>query len=213
MQAAQAKARLDTVIAQQRSALEGLRSAQAAQVGRAAGVRGALLRSESAGARAADRRLAQALVGQNFNLLIDNSTSCGGSASARYPNGRLPASALCPLQAAPGESLSHDAAMAFNAMSSAYQRRNGSPLCLTSSYRSYAEQAAVKLASPKMAASAGRSQHGLGLAVDLCGGVQDFASPAHLWMQRNAPLFGWFHPAWAEPSGSLPEPWHWEFAS
>jgi LAS superfamily LD-carboxypeptidase LdcB len=102
--------------------------------------------------------------------------------------------------------------MAFNAMSIAYQKQRGSALCVTDGYRSYAEQVVVKLASPKLAASPGKSQHGLGLAVDLCGGVQNFANPAHLWMQRNAPLYGWFHPAWAEPSGVTPEPWHWEFA-
>ena len=62
------------------------------------------------------------------------------------------------------------------------------------------------------AASPGTSQHGLGRALDLCGGINSFGSPAHLWMKQNAPLFGWFHPAWAEPDGSLPEPWHWEYA-
>ena len=64
-----------------------------------------------------------------------------------------------------------------------------------------------------VAATPGTRQHGLGLSVDLCGGVQDFSAPAHLWMQRHAPLYGWFHPAWAESSGVRPEPWHWEFAS
>jgi LAS superfamily LD-carboxypeptidase LdcB len=98
-------------------------------------------------------------------------------------------------------------------MSSAYQRESGSALCVTDAYRPYAEQVAVKRASPGLAATPGKSQHGLGLALDLCGGVQSFASPAHLWMKRNAPLYGWFHPAWAEPTGSMPEPWHWEFAS
>lgn len=210
--AAAAKSALDIVIVDQRAALTGFQAAEAAQVGRAAGLRGALLRSEDAGARAADRRLAQALEGQNFTLLIDQSSSCG-KGLVDYPNGRLPASVLCPLYAAPGESLTRDASMAFNAMSNAYQRQSGSALCVTDSYRSYAEQVAVKLASPKMTATPGRSQHGLGLAVDFCGGVQNFATPAHLWMQRNAPLYGWFHPAWAEPSGVLPEPWHWEFAS
>lgn len=210
--AAAAKSALDTVIVQQRSALEGFRMAQTDQIGQAAGLRGALLRSEDAVARAADRRLAQALAGQDFTFLMDQSSSCG-KGLADYPNGRLPASALCPLYAAPGESLTRDASMAFNAMSNAYQRQSGSALCVTDSYRSYAEQVAVKLASPKMTATPGRSQHGLGLAVDFCGGVQNFATPAHLWMQRNAPLYGWFHPAWAEPSGVLPEPWHWEFAS
>jgi LAS superfamily LD-carboxypeptidase LdcB len=103
--------------------------------------------------------------------------------------------------------------MAFNAMSNAYQHQTGSALCVADSYRSYPEQVAIKLERPGLAATPGTSQHGLGLAVDLCGGVQDFSAPAHLWMQRHAPLYGWFHPAWAEPSGVLPEPWHWEFAS
>lgn len=211
-QAAQAKAKLDLVIVQQRSALEALQNAQADQVGRAAGLRGALLRSESQIARAADRRLANALQGQDFKLLMDDSSDCGKGAK-NYPNGRFPGSALCPLYAAPDEGLPREPAMAFNAMSHAYEEQTGSPLCVTDAYRSLPEQVAVKLASPKLAATPGTSQHGLGLAVDLCGGVQSFASPAHLWMQRHAPLYGWFLPAWAEPTGVLPEPWHWEFAN
>ena len=210
--AAEAKAKLDTVIAQQRAALDALQNAQADQVGRAAGLRGALLRSESQIARAADKRLAQALQGQDFKLLMDSSPNCGKD-TANYPNGRFPASALCPLYAAPDEGLPRDNAMAFNAMSRAYEQQTGSPLCVTDAYRTFAEQIVVKLATPELAATPGTSQHGVGLAVDLCGGVQSFASPAHLWMDRNGPLYGWFQPAWADSSGALPEPWHWEFAS
>ncbi len=210
--AAEAKAKLDAVIAEQRLALDALQSAQAALVGTAAGVRGDLLRSDSPIARAADKRLAMALQGQDFQLLMDNSSSCGKD-PATYPNGMIPATALCPLYAAPDRGLRRDAAIAFNAMSQAYEQQTGSPLCVTDAYRPIAEQIAVKLATPRLAATPGTSQHGLGLAVDLCGGVQSFASPAHLWMQRNAPLYGWFHPAWAEPTGVLPEPWHWQFAS
>ena len=92
-----------------------------------------------------------------------------------------------------------------------HQRQTGSALCVTEGYRSYAEQVAVKQRLPGLAATRGSSKHGLGLAVDLCGGVQDFAKAAHLWLKRNGSHFGWFHPAWAEPSGGLPEPWHWEF--
>jgi len=211
--AAAAKSKLDGVIAEQRAALEGFLAAQAAQVGRAAGLRGVLLRSEDPLAAAADRRLAEALGGQDFKLLTDDSTGCGTDDPANYSNGQLPASALCPLYAAPGQSLRRDAALAFNAMSNAYQQQTGSALCVADGYRSYAEQVAIKLERPGLAATPGTSQHGLGRAVDLCGGVQDFGSPAHLWMQRNAPLYGWFHPAWAEPTGVLPEAWHWEFAS
>jgi LAS superfamily LD-carboxypeptidase LdcB len=62
------------------------------------------------------------------------------------------------------------------------------------------------------AAIPGTSNHGLGLAVDLCGGVERFGSPGFLWMKSNAGRFGFVHPGWAEPGGSKPEPWHWEFA-
>ena len=30
------------------------------------------------------------------------------------------------------------------------------------------------------------------------------------WLQANAWRWGWVPPAWAEPGGSSPEPWHWE---
>jgi len=210
--AAAAKSSLDGVIAQQRMALSGFQGAQAGQVGQAASLRSVLLRSQDPAARAADRGLAEALHGQDFLRVSDDGSSCGKDA-ANYPNGRLPSSALCPLYAAPGESLGRGAALAFNIMSQDYQRQTGAALCVTDSYRSYVEQVAVKLTRQGLAATPGSSQHGLGLALDLCGGVESFSAPAHLWMQRNAPLYGWFHPAWADRSGALPEPWHWEFAS
>ena len=97
-------------------------------------------------------------------------------------------------------------------MSRAYEHDTGTPLCVTDGYRPLAEQFAVARDTPNLAARPGTSHHGLGIAADLCGGVQSFGTAAHLWMQQNAPLYGWYHPAWAEPSGSMPEPWHWEFA-
>jgi uncharacterized protein YraI len=128
-----------------------------------------------------------------------------------YPNGRVPRSALCSLRGEPGESLRPRAAAAFGALSLAFQEANGEPLCVTDSYRSYDEQVAVKTSRGKWAATPGRSEHGLGRAVDLCGGVDRFGTTAHRWMQTNARRFGWVHPSWAQADGSLPEPWHWEF--
>jgi len=113
--------------------------------------------------RAADRRLAQALGGQGFTLLIDQSSSCG-KGLADYPNGRLPASALCPLYAAPGESLTRDA-------------RPGRAWHWPRSRRR------PELRQPRASVNA-----------------------------AQCPALRVFHPAWAEPSGVLPEPWHWEFA-
>jgi hypothetical protein len=126
-------------------------------------------------------------------------------------NGFLSAASLCPLQTAPGHRLRTDAAAAFDALSRARQASAGAPLCVTDSYRSYPAQVDVFRRKPELAATPGRSQHGWGLAVDLCGGVQGFGTEAHRWMQANAPQFGWIHPAWAQQGGSRPEAWHWEY--
>jgi hypothetical protein len=136
---------------------------------------------------------------------------CAGGDVGAYPNGRLPVALLCPLPAAPGKYLRADAAYAFARMSRAYAAAFGHPICVTSAYRSYEDQVRVYAERPGFAAKPGRSNHGWGTATDLCGGIDSFGTATHDWMLANAPLFGWFHPAWAEPSGTLPEPWHWEF--
>lgn len=128
-----------------------------------------------------------------------------------YPNGRFPDSALCGVQSAAGHKLQPRAARAFDAMAAAYADANGEALCITDSYRSYASQVDVRARKPTLAAVPGTSNHGLGLAVDLCGGIENFGTPQHRWMQQHAPLFGFYHPAWAQAGGSKPEPWHWEF--
>ncbi len=70
----------------------------------------------------------------------------------------------------------------------------------------------MRAAKPTLAAVPGTSNHGWGVALDLCDGVERFDTPAHRWLQENAAAFGWFHPAWAQQGGSKPEPWHWEYA-
>ena len=208
--AAEAKRKLDAVIKDQQAQLEATRQLHAEQVSRVGPISGLLLGSENAQARAATKRLHQALARMGFG--VDGSTKTCSDDEAEYPNGHIPARALCPLHGSPGHMLRPSAAAAFNALSEAYERATGSPICVTDSYRSLAEQVAVKAARGKWAASPGTSEHGMGRALDLCGGINSFGTPAHLWMKQHAPLYGWFHPAWAEPSGSLPEPWHWEYA-
>ena len=83
---------------------------------------------------------------------------------------------------------------------------------MTDSYRSYPAQVDVFARKPELAATPGRSQHGWGLAVDLCGGAEQFGTEVDSWLRLNAGSFGWFHPSWAEPGESRPEPWHWEYA-
>ena len=140
-------------------------------------------------------------------------TCAAPNAAAAFPNGMLPAEVLCPLVMAPGHSLRTDAAGGFDAMARAYLEQNGEPLCITDSYRPLSVQIALKKRKPYLAATPGTSNHGWGVAIDACGGIESFGTPAHNWMVANAALFGWVQPDWAQASGSKPEAWHWEFSS
>ena len=159
-----------------------------------------------AAARAARNRAAKARV------ISSGGAFCTGKPTTGQANGNLDPASLCPLWMAPGQRLRGDAAKAFNAMSQFRAASLGSPLCVTDSYRSYSEQVALYHNKPGLAAVPGTSEHGWGLAVDFCGGVENSGTPEHQWMQDNAARFGWHHPDWAEPSGSKPEAWHWEFS-
>ncbi|WP_236567641.1 MULTISPECIES: M15 family metallopeptidase [unclassified Nocardiopsis] len=138
----------------------------------------------------------------------DPGARCGGGNITAHANGHIPQSLLCPLPQT-GEWLRADAAAAFIELDGAYRQAFGRPMCVADSYRPYHEQ--VRLFQemlPGMAARPGTSQHGLGVAVDLCGGVNWLGSAEHEWMLANAPRYGWDNPAWAR--GGF-EPWHWEF--
>ncbi|PXY27267.1 D-alanyl-D-alanine carboxypeptidase family protein [Prauserella muralis] len=128
-----------------------------------------------------------------------------------YPNGLIPAAALCPIGVG-SHLLRCDAAQAFQAMSRAYAGAFGSPLCLTDSYRTFDAQVDLYRRKPSLAAVPGTSNHGWGLAVDLCGGAESFGTPQYGWLARNAGAFGWVNPGWARPGGGREEPWHWEYA-
>ncbi|MCW2543556.1 MAG: hypothetical protein JWM40_1108 [Frankiales bacterium] len=136
---------------------------------------------------------------------------CTGKPVTGQQNGNLDPASLCPLWMGGGATAKGTAAAAFNKMSKYHAATVGSPLCVTGGYRSYQRQVELYREKPGLAAVPGTSEHGWGNAIDFCGGVQDSGSAASAWMRRNAGSFGWFHPSWAEPSGSKPEPWHWEF--
>jgi len=127
-----------------------------------------------------------------------------------HENGRIPAAALCPLPGAPGHRLRCDAAAAYGRLATAYRTRFGTRLCITDSYRPLETQVAASQRKPALAAEPGTSNHGWALAVDLCGGVNDFGTPQHTWMTANAGRYGWRQPSWAAKGGNRPEPWHWE---
>lgn len=128
-----------------------------------------------------------------------------------YPNGLIPAAALCRIGVA-AHVLRCDAAQAFQAMSQAYAATFGRPLCLTDSYRTFDAQVDLYRRKPALAAVPGTSNHGWGLAVDLCGGAESFGTPQHRWLTEHAAAFGWVNPGWARQGGGREEPWHWEYA-
>ena len=127
-----------------------------------------------------------------------------------YPNGLIPLTALCPIGAG-SHVLRCDAAQSFQAMSNAYRSAFGGPICVTDSYRTFDAQVRLYGVKPSLAAVPGTSNHGWGLATDLCGGVQDFGTAQYAWLSANAGVFGWTHPGWARQGGGREEPWHWEY--
>lgn len=205
------KAELDKAMVGQKARVEQLRTLQLAEVAKASPVSAALIGARDEKAKAAADKLRSAVSAAKVDVVTEIGPACSQEDGV-YPNGMMPAAALCPLWGAPGQSLKPRAAAAFNALSKAYAAQTGHPICVSDSYRSLARQYSVKASRGKWAATPGTSPHGRGIAVDLGCGIQNFGDPAHIWMKQNAHLYGWYHPAWAEPNGALPEPWHWQYA-
>jgi hypothetical protein len=123
-------------------------------------------------------------------------------------NGQLPSSVLCTLWDAKNR-LRADAAVAIAKLNVAYRQRFGKNLCITDTYRTLASQYRVKALKGGLAAAPGTSNHGWGVAIDFCGGIESSGSATHQWMKANAPAYGWHNPNWAIGW----EPWHWEYDS
>src|SRR4051794_7987948 len=204
-------ARQQDLVAQEQALLARTRSAAA---GAHASARRLAHEIAVARARAAAIRAAQAAAAARNQAQGGPIPTCHGGTVSGYSNGQLPMSALCSLWGAPGMMLQAGASSAFNRMSQAFANAFGEPLCVTSSYRTYSRQVELYASMPAgYAAVPGTSNHGWGLAVDLCGGIQVDYSPEHEWLMNHATEFSWFHPSWALPGGPGPhEPWHWEYA-
>ncbi|WP_088318161.1 M15 family metallopeptidase [Kineosporia sp. R_H_3] len=128
-----------------------------------------------------------------------------------WSNGQIATKELCTLWE-PKHMLRADAAVALAKLNIAYKKRFGKDICITDSYRTLSEQRHLKAIKPGLAAAPGTSNHGWGVATDLCGRIEDYGSATYRWMRANAPAYGWENPDWALPGGSGPfEPWHWEY--
>lgn len=134
---------------------------------------------------------------------------CDGATRAAGANGLLATEDLCTLWEGKTQ-LRADAAVSLAVLNQAFIARFGVDMCLSSGYRTLAQQRSVKAQKGGLAAAPGKSNHGWGLAVDLCS--SETTGAKWTWLNENAPSFGWDNPAWARPGGSGPyERWHWEY--
>ena len=134
---------------------------------------------------------------------------CDGTTRPSGANGQLALDDLCTLW--DGQlKLRADAASALAEMNLAFRARFGRDMCVTDGYRTLTEQRIVKRQKGGLAAVPGRSNHGWGLAIDLC--PTDTRGEAWDWIVENGSVYGWENPAWAQRAGSGPfEPWHWDY--
>ncbi|MBP2331130.1 cell wall-associated NlpC family hydrolase [Kibdelosporangium banguiense] len=158
------------------------------------------------------RRPAQPVPQRTDNGLV---WRCGGvdlpsGGWSGYPNGLIPPTALCGVGIGT-HALRCDAAQAFRALAAEFSAAFGRTVCVTDSYRTFDEQVRLYGVKPALAAVPGTSNHGWGLAVDLCGGAQSYGTPEYAWLRANAGRYGWSNPVWALPGRGREEPWHWEF--
>jgi hypothetical protein len=137
------------------------------------------------------------------------------STVAGHTNGELPPLLL--RHASPTCLVFRDAAPSLISMIAA-ARRDGVILHAVDCYRDYAGQVAMRQLwcgrnACHMAAVPGTSNHGWAKAVDFRdqNGGLTFSSAGYLWLKNNAARFGWNHPGVMGPTGSVPEPWHWEW--
>lgn len=129
-----------------------------------------------------------------------------------HSNGGIPDSELQTLSFSSGNKMNKKAAAAMEEMNKAYKADNGSDLIINEAYRDCATQIrySKELGSRAAPAPPCASNHGWGLAADIEVGA--FGSSTYNWLKANAHKYGYVHPAWAEPGGSNPEQWHWEYA-
>jgi LAS superfamily LD-carboxypeptidase LdcB len=102
--------------------------------------------------------------------------------------------------------------------SSSYTAPLPGPPRIESCYRTYEMQVWWRnfycfFGNCDLAAVPGTSVHGWGRAVDFedDAGELTFGSAGYQWLQGHAAMFGFVHPAWAEPGQPGAEAWHWEF--
>jgi hypothetical protein len=135
---------------------------------------------------------------------------CDSTSWVKGQNGLLDTARLCRLWQK-DYYLQPPAAQALSALNDAFTARFGKPLCLVAAYRPLSDQYTLATTRAGYAAVPGTSDHGLGIAVDLCSSITGNAE-MYQWVRSNAPVYGWDNPDWARPGGyGAYEPWHFEY--
>lgn len=127
-----------------------------------------------------------------------------------HRNGQIPASALAYASYINGTGGHPLAVESWQKMATVAAREGINLRCAM--YRNLAGQEALKNGAGVKVV--GTSNHGWGLASDVDAipkGPSGVNSREYQWLKANAYKYGWGHPSWAQPGGSKPEPWHWEF--
>ena len=131
----------------------------------------------------------------------EDQPACDVSTAITSGNGQLTRASCGHWQS--GHRRQPEAALSLTALNDAFRAKFGRDICLTDSYRTYGSQQRVAWTKPGLAAVPGRSMHGWGLAIDLCGGSYG-SSDVWNWLKANGPVYGWDNPAWARPGGRVP---------
>tara|TARA_B100002019_G_scaffold285305_1_gene294092 strand:+ start:469 stop:3243 length:2775 start_codon:yes stop_codon:yes gene_type:complete len=137
----------------------------------------------------------------------------GGSVRDKYKNGEVPRSEMKQVTGyagygAAGKGILHNSvADKFQSMLDA-AKKDGHPLGINDTYRTYEDQVYMKQTKGRLAATPGTSNHGYGLAADL-----NYFDGGYKWLWSNADKFG-FRPlsGWglSPNTPDKAEAWHWE---
>jgi len=116
-------------------------------------------------------------------------------------NGNVPRSAMtalswCADSAGNQQWLRTDAAEALARLNEAFRAQFGENIAIDLSYRSYADQVAIRDALGSIAAPPSTSNHGWGLAIDTWEwAAYSFGTPRYEWLVANGPTYGWVSPS------------------
>lgn len=149
----------------------------------------------------------------------DSTGRSGVTGWGGFTNGMIPLDVLCAIPWKAGARMRDgtgfyarcDYVKALTALNVAYRARFGRDIDMSSAYRSQAYQRQLCSRVRHACAAPGKSVHGLALAIDFAGGINQAGSAEHRWMVANAGRYGIVNPAWAQKPGKGFEPWHWEF--